>query len=68
VHACVPECYCRRAGFIYQYYDAIEQDLEGSLDIVTRQEDGQEVEGGLCQDFFELQMVNHRSCAVAVVV
>jgi len=63
----VCECYHRSAGFIYQYYDAIEQDVEGSLDIVTGQEDSQEVVSGLCQDFFEFRMVNHKSCAVAVV-
>ena len=51
---------CRRAGFIYQYYEAIEQDLEGSLEIVTTQMDTTvttNVDNGLCQDFFELRMV-----------
>jgi len=64
----VCECYCRRAGYVYQYYDGIQQDLEGSLDIVPMQVDSQEVVSGLCQDFFEFRMVNHRSCAVVVAV
>jgi len=60
----VYECYYRRTGYAFQYFEAIEQELEGSLEIVTRQENVQEVIGGLCVDFFEFQMVNHRSCAV----
>jgi len=64
VCACAYECYCRRTGYVFQYYEAIEQELEGSLEIVTKQEDGQEVLNGSCVDFFEFQMVNHRSCVV----
>jgi len=64
VYACVCECYCRSAGFVYQYYEVIEQDLEGSLNIVPIQPNGQQVLSGLCVDFFEFQMVNHRSYAV----
>ena len=51
---------CRRAGYVYQYYEAIEQDVEGLLEIVTTQMDTTEttsVNNGLCQDFFELRMV-----------
>ena len=55
-------CHCyRRAGYLYQYYEAIEQDLEGLLEIVTTQMDTIEttdVGNGLCQDFFELRMVS----------
>jgi len=59
--ACVCECYRRRTGFVFQYYEAIKQDLEGLLNIVPRQGDSQEVVSGFCQDFFEIQLV---SCAV----
>ena len=51
---------CRRAGYVYQYYEAIEQDVEGVLEIVSTQIDTTEttgVDNGLCQDFFELRMV-----------
>ena len=54
----------RRAGFVYQYYDALDQDLEGSLDIVdTQMGTTQSVVNGTCQDFFEFRMVSiiHRS-------
>ena len=57
----VCECYCRRAGFIYQYHDAVQQDLEGSLEIVTTEMGNIEatnVVNGICQDFFEFRMVS----------
>jgi len=57
--ACVCECYRRRPGFVFQYYEAIKQDLEGSLDIV-----GGQVDSGFCQDYFEIQKV---SCAVVLI-
>jgi len=60
----VCECYCRRTGFVFQYHEAIQQDLEGSLIIVPRPGDSQEVVSGICQDFFEIQLVN---CAVVLI-
>ena len=53
-------CY-RKDGFVYQYYEALEQDLEGSLEIDTSQTDTTEtmsVVDGICQDFFEFRMVS----------
>ena len=52
---------CRRAGFIYQYFEAVEQDLEGSLEITSTQmgsTETQRVVDGICQDFFEFRMVS----------
>ena len=60
-HVTIYECHYRRAGFIYQYFDAVAQDLEGSLEIVTTQMGNIEttsVDSGLCQDFFEFRMVS----------
>lgn len=53
--------FCRRNGYVYQYSEAIEQSIEGSLEIVTTvQQTGvkSEVIGGICQDFFEIRSVN----------
>ena len=58
---CVCVCYCRRNGFLYQYYEALEQNVEGSLDIVSTpvgDDLREEVASGTCQDFFEFRMVN----------
>ena len=52
--------YYRRDGFVYQYFNT-EQDVEGSLEIVTTQIGGIEsrsVINGSCPDFFEFRMVN----------
>ena len=46
---------------MYQYYEAIEQDVEGSLDITTMDMgdiQSMSVTAGACQDFFEFRMVN----------
>ena len=48
---------------MYQYYEAIEQDVEGSLVIDTMSVGGIEtmsVTDGTCQDFFEFRMVRNK--------
>ena len=51
---------CRRAGFIYQYYEGWQQDLQGSLNIIEEVRNGntvREVRNGTCKDFFEFREV-----------
>ena len=51
---------CRRAGFVYQYYEGWQQDLQGSLKITEEIRNGntvREVHNGTCQDFFEFREV-----------
>ena len=50
----------RRAGFIYQYYEGLEQDLEGELNIteeIINNNVIQQVSHGICQDYFEFREV-----------
>ena len=51
---------CRRAGFVYQYYEGLEQDLQGELNIteeIINNNVFQQVSDGMCQDFFEFREV-----------
>ena len=53
---------CRRAGFIYQYYEGWKQDLQGALNITKETINNfvvQEVHNGTCQDFFEFRQVGN---------
>ena len=51
----------RNRGFLYQYYEAFHQDVEGYLQIdVSVDQHGTVIEtviNGLCQDFFEFREV-----------
>ena len=49
---------CRNKGFIYQYIQVVDQELEGHLDIKEEIDNNngiskKSVTGGICQDFFE---------------
>ena len=51
---------CRRAGFIYQYYEGWRQDLQGALNITEETINNvliKQVHNGTCQDFFEFREV-----------
>ena len=51
-------CFCRRNGYIYQYFNQtlFSQELEGYLNI-SEQNNIVEVNGGSCKDFFEFREV-----------
>jgi len=53
----------RNKGFVYQYFQVIDQELQGNLDIEEKVDRSgriftRSVTGGNCQDFFEFREVN----------